>query len=91
MANTVDHHRLNPGAIGRELELLGLSPWDFAALWGVNRQTIQRWLLHEDHPRALEPPYWLTVALDLMHLPGAPERVLLLHDQNKVSNDGHET
>lgn len=88
MAKTVDHHRLSPEELGRQLRDLGLSPWDFAALLGVGKNTVALWLLPETDPRAKEPPYWPTVALDLMRLPGAMDRVLRLHEENKVSNDG---
>lgn len=87
MANTVRHYRLPPEAIARRLQDLGITPWQFAAQWEVKRETVNRWLLDVDHPKALDPPFWVTIALELLRLPGAAERVREIHEAYKVSND----
>lgn len=74
MARTFDHERLTAAEFSAGLDQAGLSPTDFERLTGASRNSVAAWLRPEDHPRAQEPPFWVTSWLALYLLPGAPER-----------------
>lgn len=79
MARRVKHYLLPPDELLERIHETGLTPSQFAKLFDVNRKTMSRWLAPLDSEEAADPPYWVTVALDLLRLPGAIDRVEQLH------------
>lgn len=63
MANRTETFRLTPGALSEGLTAAGLSLKEFCHLFDLNYDTAKRWTRHPDHPRACEPPYWVTPVL----------------------------
>jgi hypothetical protein len=88
MARTFDHHRLTADEFAAGLDQAGLTAEEFQRLTGASRNAVRSWLFAEDHPRAQEPPFWVTSWLGLYLLPGARERAqaiaesMLLADQS---------
>lgn len=87
MPPETDHNRLTMEAIEQGIEALGITPSEFARLLGLNRKTVKRWLLPADHSDYLAPPFWLTVMLGLLLLPGGLDRARFLSDHHAKGAD----
>lgn len=89
MARRFDHYRLSAEDLSSALSEAGLQPVEFERLTGVSRTGLASWLLPEDHPKAQEPPFWVTTWLALYHLPGAAQIVEQLAADNLIPEDEH--
>lgn len=74
MARAYDHERLTAAEFAAGLDQASLTAEDFQRLTGASRNAVRSWLFPEDHPKAQEPPFWVTSWLGLYLLPGARER-----------------
>ena len=61
--------RMTPGDLSRDLHQIGISAGQFARLGVAGDKRIKEWLEGKE-----DIPPWVPVLLDLMKLPGAPER-----------------
>jgi hypothetical protein len=90
MARTFDHERLTAAEFSAGLDQAGLTPTGFEFLTGVSRNSVAAWLKPEDHPRAQEPPFWVTSWLALYLLPGAPDRACAVAEAKRIGGDDVE-
>ena len=87
MARSFDHERLTAEQFSAALDQARLSPTDFEFLTGAGRNSVGAWLKASDHPRAQEPPFWVTSWLALYLLPGGPERALAVAESKLLGDD----
>lgn len=82
--NVPQFYRMAPGEIEVALERLDLSNAAFCYLTGTNPKTLRRWLMPDDQPNALEPPFWVTSWLTAAALPGVLDHLRRVADANLV-------
>lgn len=87
MARAYDHERLTAAEFAAGLDQAGLSAEAFQRLTGASRNAVRSWLFPEDHPKAQEPPFWVTSWLGLYLLPGARERAEAIAEAKLISKD----
>lgn len=89
MARRFDHYRLSAEDLSSALTEAGLQPVEFERLTGVSATAMKQWLLPEDHPKAQEPPFWVTTWLALYRLPGAADLAEQLAADNLIPENEH--
>jgi hypothetical protein len=84
MARKIDHQRLTAEAFCAELSACNLSVDEFRRLTGASWNSVRSWMLPEDHPKAQEPPFWVTSWLTLFKLPGGSEAAWAVFNQDVI-------
>lgn len=87
MARNFDHERLSAAEFAAGLEQAELSAEQFQQLTGASRNAVRSWLFPEDHPRAQEPPFWVTSWLGLYLLPGGADRARAIAESKLVGGE----
>jgi hypothetical protein len=87
MSRHFDHERLSADEFSAGLDQADLSPIEFQRLTGAGHNTVMSWLKPAGHPKAQEPPFWVTTWLSLYLLPGGPDRARAVAESKLLRDD----
>lgn len=87
MARNFDHERLTAEAFSAALDEAKLSTTAFEFLTGASRNSVRAWLLPASHPKAVDPPFWVTSWLALYLLPGGRDRARAVAESKLIGDD----